>query len=122
MTREQAFGFFATKLRNVQNSWSARNEQTKVVAATFWRNLLSGGRYQIDYGPFKHRPGYKGLCADIAYSLEHCGGVLKVVWASNTTGSLKTPKGSSWEPSKTLEMRIKHFDPDGGLFIAEVVK
>src|SRR5215213_6882171 len=53
-THTAAFAHFGTKPRNVQWSWSARNEATKTVVVTLWQDEFVKKDGRLTYS----RPGF----------------------------------------------------------------
>ena len=79
-TREEAFAHFGATPTNKRWSWSARGEE--VVAMSLWKDQLdfSSGRitYHGDWAS-SHKLGAKEGIENIAYALEHLGGIFRVV-------------------------------------------
>jgi len=68
-THSKAFAHFGTTPRNVQWSWSARNEDSRTVVVTFWQDQFSRRDDRLIYGHpafepnVRRRPGFSEITA-----------------------------------------------------------
>jgi len=121
MTHTAAFAFFGTKPRNVQWSWSARNEDTKVVAVTLWRHEFSkeGNTQVYERGPalphVKSRPGHTELMSNLRYALEECDGFVKVIIAVAKDPKADPKKIDRCSPTN-MKVRVASLDEESGAF------
>jgi hypothetical protein len=88
MSHTACFEHFDTKPRNVNWSWSARNEEKKTVVVTLWRDeFAKGPEGDLIYerGPVEparsNKPGHKELMANLRFSVDECAGEVKVIIA-----------------------------------------
>ena len=125
-TRRSAFSFFGTKPRNIQWSWSARNETTKTVVVTLWKDLLkkeeSGFCYRNPKPPAEvaRRLGHGELIENLIWARENCEGRFNVIVAVARDPSEDPRKVAECYPIKTV-MQLADFDPVSGSFTAHSV-
>ncbi len=123
-THTEAFASFGTKPRNVQWSWSARNEDDKTVVVTLWQDEFSrkDGRVLYDRPPLpehvRQRPGCAELMENFAWARDHCNGLFKVIIAIAKDKDADPRSIQECFPSKMV-MKILDFDPETGAFLAE---
>ena len=92
-THTSAFAHFGTSPRNVQWSWSARNEDTKTVVVTLWQDEFARKDGCTIYErPALHRQvrsrhGYPEMMDNLTWAQAHCGGLLRVIVAIAKCGS-----------------------------------
>lgn len=124
-THTAAFESFGVKPRNVQWSWSARNEDTKIVVVTFWQDEFVKCDGKLIYtrparspDNLDARPGMKELLDNLAWAHDHNGGRLHVISA--------IAKDKTAHPRSILEcfptrmvMRLTHLDIKAQSFVAE---
>lgn len=120
------FGHFGTKPRNVQWSWSARNEGTKTVVVTLWQDEFEwtpDGRRVYARGPiWEHSrvsPGHNELMANMRWALDHCDGWVKVIVAiaKDPTAAPRSIKECS---PTNMQAKVTHLDEGSGEFAIEV--
>lgn len=122
-THTSSFAHFGTVPRNVQWSWSARNEDTETVVVTLWQDEFVRRDGKVIYDrPAAHRQvrsrhGFPEMMDNMAWARDHCGGLLHVIIAiaKDPADSPRTIKECF--PSK-MTMRLTHLDTDTGAFTA----
>ncbi len=124
-THTSAFAHFGTKPRNVQWSWSARNEESKTVVVTFWQDQLVRREGKLIYERPGHdprhpdrRPGFRELMDNMAWARDHCGGLLRIIVAIARDRNAEPRSIQECFPSK-MSMRLTHLDTESGAFRAE---
>ncbi|MDA4633261.1 hypothetical protein NZA98_19500, partial [Escherichia coli] len=102
MSHTACFAHFGTKPRNVQWSWSARNENTQIVAVTLWQHEFVKGVYER--GPLdpskRIRPGHPELMENLRWALDHCAGRVHVIIAIAKDKLAETKKIAECAPTK----------------------
>ncbi|MER8531211.1 hypothetical protein NKH61_09010 [Mesorhizobium sp. M1005] len=87
LNHTQCFDHFGTKPRNVQWSWSARNEVTKTVVVTLWQHEFTWVDGQPSYerswlDPTKKvRPGHNELMENLRWAIDNCDRRVSVIIA-----------------------------------------
>lgn len=123
-THSEAFAHFGTTPRNVQWSWSARNEESGTVVVTFWQDEFSRRDNRLMYArpaaepDLRRRPGFKELMENLAWARDHCAGQLKVIVAKAKDVNANPRSIRECFPSKML-MRLVELDTSSGAFLAE---
>lgn len=124
-THTAAFAHFGTKPKNVQWSWSARNDATNTVVVTFWQDQFSrkDGKLVYERPGFDpsapdRRPGFHELMENLAWARDNCEGLFSVIIAK-AKNPLAHPRSiEECFPSKMI-MRLKHLNEANGAFTAE---
>lgn len=122
-THTSAFAHFGTVPRNVQWSWSARNEETKTVVVTLWQDeFTSRDGVTVYERPALHRQvrsrhGYPEMMDNLAWAQANCAGRLRVIVAIAKDPQASPRSIKECFPSK-LVMRLTHVDSDTGAFTA----
>lgn len=126
LSHTACFAHFGTKPKNVNWSWSARNEETKTVVVTLWQDEFTwtpDGRRLYERGPVwvqsHSSPGHNELMGNLRWSLDHCDGWVKVIIA--IAKDIKAVPRSIKEcgPTKMLVKTI-HLNERSGEFSLEV--
>lgn len=118
-THTAAFAHFGTKPRNVQWSWSARNEATKTVVVTLWQDEFTRTDGKLVYsrsaseGKWDSRPGFKELIDNLAWAQANCDGRVKVIVALAKNKNEDPRSIAECFPSAT-RMRVTHLDRADG--------
>jgi hypothetical protein len=92
MTHTAAFKEFGTTPRNVNWSWSSRNEATKTVVVTLWQDEFdyrvgSSGKKEPHYAATRvwdaarKSNGMKEMFDNLQWALDNCDGVVRVIMA-----------------------------------------
>ena len=120
-----AFAHFGTKRKNVQWSWSARDDESRTVVATFWQDQfvrkdgkLVYARPGFDPDRPDTRPGFRELMENLAWAREHCEGRISVIIARAKDPNAEPRSIAECFPSK-MKMRVIELDTSTGAFIAE---
>jgi hypothetical protein len=126
-THTAAFAHFGTKPTNVQWSWSARNEATKVVVATFWQDQFSRENGRLVYARPGLEPGHtnaplglRELVDNLSWARDHCDGQFKVIMAIAKDVNARPGSIKECFPSK-MTMRLVSPDPVSAAFRAEAL-
>ena len=126
-THTQCFEHFGTKPKNVNWSWSARNEDTKTVVVTLWQDEFTktdDGRRIYERGPIpsevRPRHGHNELMKNLRWSLDHCDGWVKVIIAIAKDKQAKPRSIKECAPTK-MQVRVIHLDEASGAFAFEDV-
>lgn len=122
-THTSAFAHFGTVPRNVQWSWSARNDVTKTVVVTLWQDEFTrkDGKTIYERPPLhrqvRSRHGYPEMMDNLAWAQDHCDGLLRVIVAiaKDPTASPRSIKECF---PHDMIMRLSHVDFDTGAFTA----
>lgn len=120
-THTSAFAAFGTKPRNIQWSWSARNEDTKTVVVTLWQDEFSKGMtYErpAAHRQVRSRHGFPEMMSNMRWALDHADGLVRVIIAiaRDTTESPRSIKECFPSP---LIMRVVELDEETGAFRLE---
>lgn len=117
-THTSAFAAFGTKPRNVQWSWSARNEETKTVVVTLWQDEFSKG--MIYERPAAHRQvrsrhGFPEMMENMRWAIDNADGLVRMIIAvaRDPSASPRSIKECFPDPRK---MRITDLDEHSGAF------
>jgi hypothetical protein len=123
-THTKAFEHFGTKPKNVQWSWSARNEAEKTVVVTLWQDMFSrkDGKFVYVRPGFEPsepdtRPGFRELMENLVWARDHCDGRFKVIVAIAKDRNAVPRSIRECAPTKMI-MRLTHLDSDIGAFTA----
>ncbi|SDP77315.1 hypothetical protein SAMN05428967_3367 [Phyllobacterium sp. YR620] len=120
MSHTACFAHFGTTPRNVQWSWSARNEETKTVAVTLWQHEFVKGIYER--GPLdptkRMRPGHPELMDNLKWALNHCEGRIRVIIAIAKDKLAETKQIAECAPTKMV-VYVTHLDEMSGAFRLE---
>jgi hypothetical protein len=123
-----AFAFFATKLRNTRLDLSARNEADKVVVLALWRDRLDYSKppavsYRLDRSGVEvanwiDMPGNRTRLADLQWAREHCEGCFRVVIIEATDPAAEPRVIAAASPQQMMVMKITELDEETGEFTA----
>ena len=125
LSHSACFAHFGTKPKNVQWSWSARNEGTKTVVVTLWQDEFTwtqDGRRVYECGSVwaesRSSPGHNELMDNLRWALNHCDGWVKVIIAiaNDPTAVPRTIKECG--PTK-MQVRVTRLDEATGEFSLE---
>ena len=123
-THTAAFAHFGMKPRNVQWSWSARNEATKTVVVTLWQDefvkkngRLTYSRPGFDPAEPDTRPGLRELMDNFVWAQEHSDGRFRVIIARAKDKNAEPRSIVECFPSK-MTMRLMHLNPANGAWAA----
>jgi hypothetical protein len=121
-THTACFEHFGTKPRNVNWSWSARNEETKTVAVTLWRHEFDkadDGTLIYERGPVdttqRVRPGHTELMGNLRYAIDHCDGIVKIIIAVAKDPTAGTKQIASCGPTN-MKVSVAELDEAAGSF------
>ena len=123
-THTKAFKHFDTVPRNVQWSWSARNENTATVVVTLWQDQFRriDGRLIYDRSEYtpaeRRRPGFSELMKNLLWARDHCDSRFKVIIAKAKDVNAHPRSIDDCFPSNMI-MRLIHLDTTTGAFTAE---
>ena len=123
-THSEAFAAFGTKPRNVRWSWSARNEEKKIVVATLWHDQFKRRNGRIVYEgegrlpAEKKRPGLTEWVENLAWAEDHCAGRLSVIIAV-AKDQHANPRAILDCVPTMLVMRLVRLNRTTGRFLAE---
>ena|ERR1700693_654643 len=125
-THIECFEFFGTKPRNTYWSWSARNEESKVVVVTLWQDELKPRDGKLTYrregyDPITpdRRPGNKELLENLQWAMDHCDGKFKVIVAIAVDPKAEPRSIRECFPHPKLTMRVMELNLSTGSFEAE---
>jgi hypothetical protein len=115
-----AFAHFGLKLANTYWSWSARDEEQKIVAVNLWQHEFSNGGKTYSRPPTNDvRLGFSELMQNLKFAQDHCGGRFNVVMAyavDTTTADIKIKECFPWKNV----MQLTHLDTATGAWSAEL--
>jgi len=123
-THTAAFKYFGTTPRNIQWSWSARNEESSTVVATFWQDEFHRNEGRLVYTwpeqdeDIRGRPGFSEMMENLAWARDHCEGRFRVIIAKAEDVHANPRTILECFPSEVV-MRLTKFDPVSGAFVAE---
>lgn len=127
LSHTACFAHFGTTPRNVNWSWSARNEDTKTVVVTLWQDefVKRDGKLVYERGPAweegeRRRLGHTELMGNLRFALDHCGGKVKVIIAIAKDKRASPRSIAECFPSK-MELRVSHLNESTGAFAFEDV-
>ena len=120
MTLTQAYAAFGLKPKNIQWSWTARNDDR--VAALTWQDhyaSISEYRFPALDEETRSRHGFKEMIANLKWALEHKDGVVNILIARS-----KPRDGDEFYnrrivnvvPRKDLVMKTKDLDETTGSY------
>src|SRR5262249_32438503 len=120
-----AFAHLGATPKNPRWSWSARGAGPVVVLA-LWKDKLnySDGRavyHDLLDPPERQGAGAQNRTDNMAYAMEHCGGVFGVVICVAEDVNERPRSIAECWPQDRLQMRVTEFDPQTGEFCAEQV-
>ena len=122
MSHTACFEYFGTTPRNVNWSWSARNDRTKTVAVTLWRDeFAKGGEGELIYerGPVdpakSSKPGHRELMSNLRFALDQCDGEIKVIIAVAVDAKADPRKIKECQPTR-MRARVVDLDESVGSF------
>jgi hypothetical protein len=125
LSHTACFAHFGTAPRNVQWSWSARNEATRTVVVTLWQDEFKrvDGKLSYERGPAwiegsRRRPGHSELMENLRWALDHCDGWVRVIIAIAKNKNAHPRSISECFPSK-MQLRVTHLDQTTGAFAFE---
>jgi hypothetical protein len=126
LTHTEAFAHFGTIPTNVQWSWSARNEETKIVVCTLWQDEFSrrGGRlvYERSKGGAwelsRKSPGFDEMKENLAWAQDNCEGRVHIIIAIPKDKTTFPHSIGECFPSKIV-MNVTRLDRETGEFILE---
>ena len=126
-THKKAFAEFGVTPRNVQWSWSGRNEETKTVVLTVWQD----GWKRDDSGKLVYqrrhdgggttKPGFKSFVDDMQWAIAHCDGLFSVIIAKAVDPKAVPRQIEECWPKPGMRMKIRDFDPETGFLTAETI-
>lgn len=123
-THTAAFEQFGTKPRNVNWSWSARNETSRTVVVTLWQDEFEKKGDELTYSRPAYsnadRPkslGFPELLANLAWARDNCEGRFHVIIAIAKDTTADPRSISECFPSKMV-MRLTALDETGGAWSA----
>jgi hypothetical protein len=124
-THTEAFAKFGTVPKNTRWSWSARNEERKIVVATLWQDQFTRQDGRLVYerpgfiGPNdKKRPGLTEWVENLTWARDHCEGRFRVISAIARDVSADPRSIAECFPTEMV-MRLTRLDPETGAFSAE---
>lgn len=123
-THTACFAHFGTKPRNVNWSWSARDEATNTVVVTLWQDefVRQGERMIYERGAIwaqsRQSPGHNEMMQNLRWALDHCDGWVKVIIAIAKDRSAKPRSIRECFPSK-MQVKVTHLDETSGEFSLE---
>ena len=126
-TKTEAFAEFNAQVSNPRQSWSARSTDGKTVVLTFWKDYFSYRSKPISYIDDKfpdcvvQSPGNRERIYNIKWAIEHCGGVVSVVFVKARDETSIPREIEECYPQKKPKMRITKFNETTGYFQAEAV-
>lgn len=124
-TKKQCFEAFNTRQKNPRWSWSARSDDGKTVAVTFWQDRFEdGGRV---YRSYTHSsdytghgtPGHTELIENLAWARDYCNGELNVIIAIAQDRKASPRAILECFPNFRFKMRILQLAEDVGDFAVE---
>lgn len=125
LSHTACFAHFGTKPKNVNWSWSARNEETKTVAVTLWQDEFAwspDGRRVYERGPAWERshtsPGHNELMENLRWALGHCDGWVKVIIAIAKDVNARPRSIRECSPTK-MQVKVTHLNEGTGEFSLE---
>jgi hypothetical protein len=125
MTRDKAFRQLGTKLKNPRRDLSARSTNGGTVAVSLWKDEIRGpaGRMVCSRSGWGNwnRSTYRGFLKNLAWALEHCGGIVRVVIVVRAEENILRVRTADCYPAKNLLMRVTHLDLVAGAFGLEQV-
>ena len=125
-THTAAFAKFGVTPRNVQWSWSARNEASQTVVVTLWQDRFERKNGKLIYArpgfdPTKRKsPGGSELMENLAWARDHCEGRFYVIIAKAKDTKAEPRSIDECFPSKMV-MRVVKLDEETGAYVAEAV-
>lgn len=125
-THTDSFAHFGTTPRNVQWSWSARNEEKKVVVVTLWQDRFRKDQGELVYERppeeegVRRRPGFSEMMDNLRWAVDNCDGMVRVIVAKARDVTADPRSIEECFPSKMV-MKLTNFDPETGEFRAKVV-
>jgi hypothetical protein len=125
-THTAAFKYFGTVPRNVNWSWSARNESTKTVVVTLWQDEFvykadeSGKKqpfYQSNdfYASASKSNGLNELFENLQWAKDHCEGLLHVIVAIAKDAAVRPRSIYECFPTD-IRLKILAFDKNTKVF------
>jgi hypothetical protein len=121
-THKACFNYYGCEPKNIQWSWSARDEQTNTVCHTLWAH-----KYKRESGDWIYRhvhisrsPGYREFVENMRYAIGNCEGVFKVIWARAVDPAAQPLSIKEPWPAVNLPngMKIIEFNEKSGLLVA----
>lgn len=126
-THTGAFAHFSTKPRNVQWSWSARNEDESTVVVTLWQDQFRNDdgkliyvRPAFDPAQPDTRPGFRELMDNLTWAEANSASEFKVIMAVAKDVTAHPRSIARCFPSE-IKMRLTELDVNTGYFRAEQV-
>jgi len=125
-THTEAFQSFGTSPRNVRWSWSARNEDKKIVVGTLWQDyfkrvddaLIYEGPGLDPATPPKKRLAFNEWRENLIWAQDYCEGRFHVIVAIAKDEKAEPRSIKECYPSKMV-MMITELDRQTGAFTAE---
>ena len=122
MSHTACFEHFGTSPTNVNWSWSARNDDTKTVVVTLWRDEFAKGevgelvyeRGRVDPAKSK-KPGHRELMRNLRFALDECNGELKVIIAVAVDPKADPRKIKECKPTN-MKAKVVGLDEASGSF------
>ena len=126
ITHTAAFAAFGTTPRNVNWSWSARNENTKTVVVTLWQDefvyrATASGKKEARYAATRvwdaarKSNGMKEMFDNLQWALDNCDGVVRVIIAIAKDISARPRSIAECFPS-ALRLRVTSVDVKAASF------
>jgi hypothetical protein len=121
MSHTAAFHHFGTSPKNVQWSWSARNEETKTVVVRLWQHEFEKKDGKLVYKAGKLEPGekarlgHKELLENLRWAVDHADGRVSVIIAIAKDKMAKKKSIADSFASK-MQLRVTHVDEATGKF------
>jgi hypothetical protein len=125
-TRTEAFAEYGAKGKNARWSWSARNEDEKIIVLTLWQNeLIRDGKNLAYYSKarkdaveWSNKLGNKERLENLKWCMENCDGRFRVVIAIAKDDKAVPRSIKECFPKKELIMRITDLNEETGEFQA----
>lgn len=122
LTHTACFAHFGAKPRNVQWSWSARNEETKTVVVTLWQDEFKNVDGKMIYERSaawiegdRKRPGHTELMENLRWAVDNCAGWVNVIIAIAKDKHARPRSIAECFPWK-MKLRVTHLNEQTGAF------
>ena len=116
-TLTDAYAAFGCEPKNIQWSWSARNDHRVVILA--WQDhFLNCSEYKFPALPQfkKDRLGFKELIENLRWARKNCNNRVKVVIARAVDTSADRRRIARCNPRPDIEMEIRDLNEETGEF------
>ncbi|HZP19693.1 MAG TPA: hypothetical protein VFB16_05735 [Bauldia sp.] len=123
----ESFKHFGTTPRNINWSWSARNEDTKTVVLTLWQDRFKKEEGKLTYiGPGldaskRTSPGLPEMIQNLVWAREHCDGKFHVISAKPKDPKAQPRSIDECFPTKMV-MQLLELNEHTGAFRAVLVE